>query len=159
MIDPFSTHQPVLEHTVKNTTGAVLEIGCGYSSTEFLHNLCEGRTLVTLETDTEWYKLFEHLKSPNHIILNASSYDAFDSLVRYSDWSVVFIDHAPGERRNIEIKKVTGIQFVVIHDTHDPAYEYEKTLPLYKFHYKYEKLNPYTSVVSNIDNLNIFNDL
>ena len=158
-MDPFSTHQPVLEHAVRNSTGPVLEIGCGYGSTELLHNLCKDRILITIETNKEWYELFKHFASSNHILLCADSYDAFDSLIRYSGWSVVFIDHAPGERRNIEIEKAVNAQFVVIHDTHDPAYEYEKTLPLYKFQYRYEKLIPWTSVVSNINDLEIFKEL
>jgi predicted O-methyltransferase YrrM len=158
-MDPFATHKPVLEHAVKNTSGPVLEIGCGYGSTELLDNLCKGRTLITIETNREWYELFKRFASPTHVILWAESYDAFDSLVRYEDWSVVFIDHAPGERRNVEIAKAVNAKFVVIHDTHDPAYEYEKTLPLYKYQYKYEKLIPFTSVVSNVSELDIFNAL
>jgi predicted O-methyltransferase YrrM len=157
--NPFYTHRKVLTHAVKNSKGAVLEIGCGHGSTQILHDLCKGRRLVTLETDKEWLAEFDHLATDEHEIYSAESYEAFDKLIRSERWDVVFIDHAPGERRNDEIMKVLNAMFVVVHDTHDPAYEYEKTFPNFAYQYQYTKEIPYTSVLSNINDLSTFDEL
>jgi len=154
----FATHQPVLKRAIELTKGRILEIGAGDGSTPFIHILAPGRDIITLETDPEWLERFVYMRSPSHLFLFADTYEKFDSLVR-TYYDVVLIDHAPAERRNVEIEKAVNSRFVVIHDTHDPAYEYEKTLPLYKYHFKYDKLTPHTTVVSNIDDLSGFHDL
>lgn len=157
--NPFFTHRKALIHAVNNSTGAVLEIGCGHGSTQILHELCKGRRLVTLETDKEWLSQFECLASETHEFYTADDYEAFDDLIRSERWDVVFVDHAPAERRNHEILKVLNAMFVVVHDTHDPAYGYDATFPKFRNHYQYTKEIPYTSVLSNINNLSVFEDL
>lgn len=156
---PFGTHQRVLAHAVKNSSGAVLEIGCGHGSTPMLHELCRGRKLVTLETDFDWMIQFHHLANLEHEFYHADNYEEFDELIRSGKWDVVFIDHAPAERRNFEIEKVTNAKFVVVHDTHDPAYEYEKVFPLFKDKFTYTLETPWTTVLSNKEGLSIFNEL
>ena len=44
-----STHQPILFEAIRQTTGAILELGAGYSSTEQIHLLAEGRKILTVD--------------------------------------------------------------------------------------------------------------
>ena len=157
-MNPFATHQKVLKRAIDLSTGPILEMGAGDGSTPFIHILAPGRKIVTLETEADWLNRFMYMQDSFHVLIGGADYEEFDSLVRQY-YDIAFIDHAPGERRNVDIAKVTDCRFVIIHDTHDPAYEYEKTLPLYKYRYDYKELTPHTSVLSNIDDLSGFYDL
>ena len=56
----WATHQPVLYEIATNTTGPIIEFGCGDNSTDLLHEICKrtNRILVTVEDDFEWMNKF-----------------------------------------------------------------------------------------------------
>ena len=155
-MNPFSTHLPILKRAIEITDGPVLEIGCGYGSTPILHEMCKNRMLYTLEINSEWVKKFMEFNSDTHKVLTGDTYDIFDELIRGTAWDVVLVDHAPAERRNVEIEKLHHAKYVVVHDTEDPVYKYELTFPSYKFKYLYLKNNPRTTVLSDIQELSQF---
>lgn len=154
---PYNTHQKILEHAVKNSTGAVLEIGCGHGSTPLLHELCKGRKLVTLENDLTWINNFLQLANHEHEMYFAPNYDEFDSMIRGNKWDVVLIDHETIERRNIELRKVLHAKFVILHDSENQGYE--EAFELFKYKYTYTAQLPNTSVLSNNNNLKVFQSL
>jgi len=57
---PYHTHQPVLYEMATRTTGPIIEFGCGYGSTDMLHEICKDkkRLLVSLDSDFEWLSTF-----------------------------------------------------------------------------------------------------
>jgi hypothetical protein len=72
---------------------------------------------------------------------------------KFNRWAVVFVDHAPGVRRNVEMARAANVaDFVVVHDTEaksDWHYNYTRSFPLYKYRFDYTDAYPHTSVLSN----------
>lgn len=147
------THQPVLTKLLSITKGPILEMGAGVCSTPFLHWACidDERELVTYESNEKYYNQIKSLETANHKIILVTDYDK--AFIEKS-WSIAFIDHAPAGRRRVDIKRVAPYaQYVVVHDTeikYDYAYHFKEIYPLFKYHFKYRKLTPHTSVLSNI---------
>lgn len=149
-MDGWGTHFPILAACVSRTIGPILELGCGDYSTFMLHLLCSGkRRLVSVESNKEWIEKYTDLKSKNHEFHLVQSYDDL-KLIDEVLWDVVLIDHAPVERRIIDIQRLKDrAVFMVVHDTESPAYCYERVLPSFRFRFDYKRLNPWTTVVSN----------
>ena len=121
-------------------TGDVIEMGCGDGSTRQLHEYCKdnNRRLHSFDTDPEWMDRFSDCKSDTH---------TFTRIV--NNWhiaqdicpkpSVILIDHAPGERRIVDVKNysdhIDGI--MVLHDTQPPPtaadYGYERIWKYFKY--------------------------
>lgn len=141
-VNDWSNHRYLLWLALNTIpTGDVIEMGCGDGSTRQLHELCEHqqRMLYSFDTDQEWInRFYGDCASPTH---------RFTRII--NNWqiaqdicpnpSIILIDHAPGERRWVDIKnysdKMSGI--MVIHDTQPPPtaadYAYEKIWPLFKY--------------------------
>lgn len=119
--------------------GEVIEMGCGDGSTRQLNKYCHdnNRHLHSFDTDKEWLKRFSDYATPNH------SFHYIEN-----DWhivkdmipnpSVILIDHAPGERRIVDVKRFMDINgILVLHDTQPPPtaadYGYERIWPLFKY--------------------------
>lgn len=153
MSDPYSTHLPVLDWAIKKTSGSVLEIGCGNSSTVFLHNECKNRRLVTIETNEVWFQRFVNLRTENHELFLKSSYDDFRDIIMGESWDVVLVDHAPALRRNVEINILHHCKYVVVHDFQDPCYMYNLSIPKYKYIYVYDTLFPNTAILSDFEKI------
>jgi hypothetical protein len=149
-MNPYDTHLVVLEKAINITSGDVLEIGCGNGSTNFLHNACKNRKLYTIETNREWFNKFIDFESDYHKLICKNNYDEFHDLIMGNKWDVVLVDHAPGERRNIDINKLHHVKYVVIHDTEEKGYNYHLSIPLYKYRFEYSKIIPATTIVSDI---------
>lgn len=150
LLDRYATHLPLLSLAIGATTGPVLEIGCGMYSTFMLHGVCLHRRLVSLETDDEWFRRFEGLRSANHELHCGKSYEEFNTLIRGTKWDVVLVDHAPAERRIVDAVKVTDAKVVVFHDTNwEEMYRFSKVFPLYKHLRTDKRLYPWTTVASN----------
>jgi hypothetical protein len=146
-----ATHLPLLTAVMCKTTGPVIEFGCGDNSTPVLHEICDvmHRQLVTVENNPAWIKRVIHMQSDNHIFVRVKNWDDIYKQV-WPAWDVVFIDHAPGERRIIDILKLKDVaNHIVVHDTEEPAYNYEPVLQQFKYRYDCRLLKPWTTVVSN----------
>lgn len=144
----YSTHIPILEIAVKITTGPVIELGQGKYSTLLLDKLCgENRLFVTCETNKNW---FNKLSSINRISLLLNQWDDLYKNISGINFSLAFIDHAPANRRIIDINNLFSCcDMFVVHDTESKEYNYEEILSKFNFRYNFTKLTPYTSVVSN----------
>jgi len=150
----YGTHIPLLAAVLAVARkGPVLELGSGWSSTLLLNEMCKasGRKLRTIDSDMNWLSQFEKLKSQDHELVHAPDWDVAVADTLGTEWSVIFIDHAPAERRIVDIEKLANkAEFIVIHDTEDPTYNYGPTLAKFKYAFEYRQMSPYTSVFSNV---------
>lgn len=150
------THLPVLIKLVQATTGPIAEVGGGLYSTPFLHWACfdKKRELATFENNPTYYKIAKQYGFHNHKVIFVEDWYEAD-LERY--WDIVLIDHAPGERRAIDAIRVANYaRYVVLHDTEERTskeYGYERIYPHFKYIYQYTGAKPYTTVLSNFDDL------
>lgn len=151
-----ASHIPLLSRVIDLSDGDILEVGTGYFSTLFLHWMAHilKRNVYSFESDPHWFKRALRSQSKYHKIYKV---DNWDELPADKHWGVIFIDHGPGPRRKIEIERFANLaDYIVIHDTepeNDKFYGYSEIWPLFKYIYHFNKLNPWTSVVSNTKNL------
>lgn len=107
-----SNHRIFLWEALKLTDGLVVEFGSGHGSTPFLREYCEknDRTFESFENHPEWAKV-----TGSNLIS-----DWNDIPLKKAD--VLFIDHAPGERRKHELVIYKdAAKIIVIHDTEKAA--------------------------------------
>lgn len=114
-----SNHRILLWYALEMTKGLnadsigidsdlVVEFGSGNGSTPFLKQYCEknNRTFKTFENNREWAE-----KTGSQLITNWN-------LMPQQNCGVLFIDHAPGEQRKLDIEKNKNTAMVVVvHDT------------------------------------------
>lgn len=156
------SHVPVLASVVHRTTGPVLECGMGMWSTPLLHCLCKMRKLVSLETDHAWLEKFSEWSSPTHEKKIVRDWATPDEIVSH-EWSVVFVDHSPGEERIHTIERLRGrAQYIIAHDTEadiPPSggnYGWAKLKP-FRYSKTYKHIRPWTTVYSDIVDGDQFN--
>lgn len=165
----YGTHMTPLLTAVLNTTGPVLEFGCGDYSTPILNAVCkaQNRPLITTDTDRVWLNLFKDLELKNgqgefshtfkYIKVFDNDWDTnpkpemWDSVgSEYPRYGVVFIDHRPGERRKVDIYRMKdNAEIIVVHDTETKSYDYESVFGFFKYRYDYIRYSTYTTVLSN----------
>ncbi len=153
--DPYSTHQPVLYAAAISTNGPIIEFGCGYGSTDLLHQICEKnqRILISIDDDLSWLEKFsskylgkgynidnsgwhkfyfvpgKNLKdneNPAHWVKFLNEF----SLLNEMTFDVCFIDQSPWLARYESFKKMKDkARFFVIHDAqcfpHKQNFNYE----------------------------------
>ncbi len=127
-VDGFATHLPALLGAVAATDGPVLELGSGLFSTPILDTVCQGRGLVTVESDPEWLERFLHLERPGHRFRLAGDWATLPELD--ARWDVAIVDQSPSYTRAPSIERLRArTRFLVIHDTEHPEhYRYEPLL-------------------------------
>ena len=146
----WGSHIPVLIKVMEHTSGCVLELGMGISSTPLLHMLCfdKDRHLVSYEDDPTFIKMFEKYADSTHEIRKVEDWNHINL---DHDWSVVLVDHKPAERRIEEIKRLNA-EYIVIHDSEpsmNELYRYDEIYPLFKHRFDYTKALVHTTVLSN----------
>ena len=148
------THEPVLAAAVAIARpGPVLEVGAGNYSTPLLHAMCcaMGRRLLTIDSDAGWIERFASLQGDGHVLEHAPNWSDYFDRTDTGGWSVIFIDHAPAERRIIDIANLANAcEFMVVHDTEEPVYGYEPAFAKFRFRRDYKRLVPWTTVLSNV---------
>lgn len=124
----FGTHMTALASAVLQARrGPVLEYGLGFYSTPLLHLLCQetGRTLLSLEGDAAWAEKFQEFQTPFHLLKamprgpQGADWTPSEGIVDTfaKEYAVVFIDHGPEERREIDAARLAQrSEFVVVHD-------------------------------------------
>jgi hypothetical protein len=126
----FATHQPLLIELLKNTSGNILECGCGEGSTRLIKQyLGKNRKLVSIESNKEWYDKYKHLEDDNHklVYVNASNDDNDITGLKWTsfinenfsntEFEIVFIDQSPWTARTHTLKYfINKAKYVVIHD-------------------------------------------
>lgn len=150
----MTTHMGVLIRVLQASDGDVVELGSGPSSTPLLHWLCKdlNRRLITYETDPEFYKFAKEFQSRGHSITFVKNWDSIDTNTHHG---VVFIDHAPAERRGVDVIRFKdSADYVILHDTEkENMYGYEQVWQHFKYSYTWKECLPWVSVVSNFKDL------
>ena len=140
---------PVLLEYFRCTTGPVLEMGMGESSTLMLHELCRNRGLVSYEDNLDWYQRFAKYKTPWHETHLVEDWDAIDI---EKPWDLAFVDHAPAIRRRFDITRLRHhARFIVVHDTEpgvDRFYRYRPVFADFKYQRTFDEVTPWTTVLS-----------
>lgn len=163
----YGTHFPVLATIVAQTTGPILEMGCGDYSTPMLHALCAPtkRMLVSTDASEEWLEFFLDMERDWHRFIYVPAYEPrhdantiwfsisqymWDNIGSDTHWSVVLIDHSPGLRRIFDIQRLrANTDIFVIHDTEDKRYQYDRVIKTFKYVYEYRRYHVTTTVVSD----------
>lgn len=150
------THLPMLMWAMDKSIGPVLECGAGFFSTPFLHwkTYLQNRKLTTLEGSSDFIKFFDRYNTDWHKVVLVSDWDSVDISGR---WGVALIDHAPNDRRVVEIQRLAYYcDFIVVHDTEgrrENVYHYSSILKTFKYRKDFTLARPHTSVVSNFVDL------
>ena len=151
------SHIPVLHKLLSTTSGPVLELGCGWYSTTYLHWACwpNRRRLVSYESDRHWTTAVSPFRSSYHQIMWTDNWDSVDLS---EPWSVALVDHHPNLRRVKDIERLTHAEYVVVHDIDGPKrrYHYHRVYPMFKYSYIYTGEHPNTGVFSNVHSLEGF---
>lgn len=159
-MDCYATHIPIVAVIASLTKGPILEMGCGHYSSYMLHEMSRisKRRLVTLDEKADWLDAFKSLAGEFHQLSFVKDW-ASCSLIDETRWSMVLVDHAPGERRKEDIARLANnADFLVIHDTEEAGYQYEIVLPSFKYRFDYKAVRPWTTVVSNVIDLEFLNE-
>lgn len=115
-IENWCNHRPLLWWALQQTSGTILEMGCGDGSTPHLKEYCKKtkRKLISYDYDREWANKYNAI----HVI-------DWDSINHEENYSVILIDHSPGERRHIDIIKLADkCDYMIIHDSEPQATGY-----------------------------------
>ena len=145
---PGSSHQIPLVCCVQACTEPVLELGCGWYSTPLLHALCQGRRLISVDSDRDWMDQFSCLTSKSHSLI--CSTPEGDCVLPPAFWGVVLVDNRPHTRRVVDIQKFRRTaRWLVCHDTEDPVYGYGPVLDTFTYRCDFTLFSPWTSVVSD----------
>jgi hypothetical protein len=136
---------------VSETSGPILELGCGMYSTIYLHWACYAtkRRLVTCENNPAFFRFAKQFSCDYHDVRLIQDFDKLDLS---EPWTIAFVDHAPDTRRKEEIKRLGHADFVVVHDTenaHEKKYRYMEVFRTFASRYKFNECLPYTTVLSN----------
>jgi hypothetical protein len=141
-------------------TGPILELGMGSTSSPLLHRLAleQKRIIYSADTDLRWINYYSNFTVNN--TLHQLKYVEIKSemgiewaksgIANFADWTVVFIDHRPGPRRQFDLLLYADrSDIVVLHDTeHASLYKYDQGLSVYPYKYRFTKLRTYTDVLS-----------
>ncbi len=174
----WATHLPLLAAILARTRGPVIELGPGLYSTPTLTEVCRamGRHYIGLDMDKDW---IEHCRAHIGDRVSPNGYQAHQELHVVKDWkpetldkflklsgcsgvpvadtAVCFVDQAPEYSRAKTAEwMLDNVYMVVCHDT-DPKSEkrlnIQPTLKRAKFRLTYDRLMPFTDVVSNFSSL------
>ena len=154
------SHIPVLIKILGISEGPVLELGTGFNSTPVIHWLCseEKRQIQSYESSKMFYMAARNYRSDWHGVHNVEVLGGWDNIdFESTHWGMVFVDHAPGPRRNVEMGRIANnADYVVVHDTEprsDWHYKYSNQFDKYRYRYDYTKAYPNTSIFSNFKDL------
>lgn len=127
---PYYTHQPFFIEVLKNTSGDILECGCGDGSTIMIRDNIEGtnRKLVSLENDLEWMNKYTYLEDNSHSFqyIEADNIDCVETGAKWVEFiiknnlnafEVVFIDCNPWLARKAVFEHFKDkAKIIIIHD-------------------------------------------
>lgn len=165
--NPYDSHRPLLWLALEEFAavsdepnhdqsywGWVREFGMGNGSTPVLHEFCKMARLrlFSYESDPQWLNKFTHLETDWHELINIGDWDSIEPLP--GNTNLILIDHAPGERRKIDIQRYRdAAEIIIVHDTEVGAeYVYGMNEVLCSFKYKCDLFTPgrpQTTAVSN----------
>ena len=162
-MEAFSTHQPPLIHMLNTIVeGDVLEFGMGWHSTPIMHLLCgiQGRNLLSVDTDKNWFDKFKDYRAPWHQLQLSEQEPIFKGQHSMFDkhYAIAFVDAAPAQIRQPVIERIKDVaDYVIVHDSEctfqgrKNAYAYD--FSMYKHVLHFRPMNSATSVLSNLDEI------
>ena len=129
------SYYPLLYVALKETSGDIIEMGCGYGSTPLLNAYKNSRKLYSYENNPIWAA---KMRDEGLDVIPLNNWDDVKNAHEFAD--VVFIDHAPGERRKEDIINFKGkAKVIVCHDTEPAAdHGYQMRQHFGKFKYAAE---------------------
>ena len=154
----WSNHRPLLALALRlSSIPIVLEYGVGDGSTLQLRELCGkiGTTLISFDSNNEWLSRFNKDVPEHHRMkFVGDNWDSvYDTLPKSPrSIGVAFIDHAPGERRIEDVRRVKELaELVVVHDTEPeaPGYRMPEVLPTFKHRADVKTNGAWASLVSD----------
>jgi hypothetical protein len=154
----WNNHLPMLLLGLHLTEGLVIELGSGEGSTPFLKAYCEAnkREFRSYDNNKDWCAKTgaEYVEDWEPIIFELSRIHR----------GLVFIDHAPGERRFKDAIRMLGADIIVMHDTEEGGagdYHWEVVWPNFRFRLNYNKSGggAGATAVSNTIDLNRYRGL
>jgi hypothetical protein len=131
------SYYPLLYKALEATKGEIIEMGMGFGSSPILHEyiLKYKRELFSYESNLEWFNKFTDMRTGWHSVGIVEDWNVVSKLHEFS--SVVFIDHAPGERRKEDLMLFKPkAEIIVIHDTQPTGAGDYRIRPLFK-NFKY----------------------
>jgi len=137
---------------MEETMGIIVEMGMGDGSTPQLHKYCgaEGRMLMSYDNNHEWTQKFRPLDSTWHNIGYVEDWRSVEAVIPFS---VVLIDHAPGEQRHKDIQRlIDRVEIFVCHDTEESqagGYRYNHIWHLFKYRIDIKTEGACATAVSN----------
>lgn len=155
----FGSHLPVLMRCILLTDGPVLEMGMGMASSITMHWMCadKRRELVSYENNPLYFRFAKKYERDSfHKVYCVTDWDAAEI---ERPWDVALIDHAPIERRIVDVRRLANFaKYIVIHDSEgrNSFTHYQEIFPLFKWQYNYDDYFPKTSVLSNFVDLRDF---
>lgn len=154
---PYVSHEVPLEKIVRKTIqGDILECGIGNSSTPLLRRLCQelNRNLYSLESSARYIDEFAHMRSEHHFIERIMDWNNHNWFTK--EWAIVFVDNDPAPARKLIVDKMANLaKYIVVHDTENPAFEFEPIFEKFKYRFDYMAELPYTTILSNFNRCNI----
>lgn len=154
----WDNHRPLLLISLELTKGLVVELGSGEGSTPHLRAYCEAnnREFRSYDNNKEWCQKTgaEYVEDWEMLIFELSRIHR----------GLVFIDHAPGDRRFRDAIRMLGADMLVLHDTEEGGagdYHWETVWPNFRFRLNYNRLGggAGATAVSNTIDLNRFRGL
>lgn len=147
------SYYPVLFKALESTSGDVVEMGTGHGSTSLLHDYCmrKQRRLYSYDEKEEWGSKFYNLRNNWHSVQVVSNWDVVFN--RNEHASVIFIDHAPGERRKVDLEKFKNTKgIIIIHDSEPTGagdYQVRPLFSLFKYKVEVKTSGAWATALSN----------
>lgn len=142
----YGTHLVPLMACVVESSGPVLELGCGRWSTPVLRAYCLAakREFVSVDSNRNWA---DKIGKPLGMEIK---FPYLDALAK-KEWSVVLVDHDPWFVRVNDAMRFRSAEFVLVHDSQflDIAPQLAACLKDWKFHHEYTAVSPSTMILSN----------
>lgn len=152
-VSNWDNHRICLYPALQATSGEVVEMGCGSGSTPYLREYCQDkkRMLFSYENNFEWWRKMADYHGQGHHVIHVVDWD--EVAKNHLHPSVVLIDHAPGERRQIDVKLFASkASIIIMHDTEpaaDHGYQMRQHRKLFKWWADYQSPGAWASMASN----------
>jgi len=121
----------------------VIELGCGDGSTPYLREYCNenGIEFLSYDNNQEW--------ADKHNSIYVSNWENIPWLKEYS---VAFVDEAPGEHRKVSLSLLHHVKVVICHDSEPAAehgYQMRPQILKYKYWSDFKTDGAWASAMSN----------
>jgi hypothetical protein len=149
-VSNWSNHRHFLWLALEKTSQSpspVLELGVGEGSTPYLRSYCDERKrrLLSYDNNNSWAEKYGAMELP---VNNPNDY------MWSLPYSVVLVDHAPGEHRRVALRLLLNAEIIVIHDS-EPAgwtaadYRVREEFKRFRYVADYEDQGAWATALSN----------